>query len=32
MPHILPNNNCVGCDNCRPLCPTGAIKIEDDEY
>ncbi|MDB9486484.1 transcriptional regulator [Dolichospermum circinale CS-537/01] len=32
MPHIIPNNNCVGCDNCRPLCPTGAIKIEDDEY
>ncbi len=32
MPHIIPNNSCVGCDNCRPLCPTGAIKIEDDEY
>ena len=32
MPHIIPNHSCVGCDNCRPLCPTGAIKIADDEY
>jgi DNA-binding transcriptional regulator YiaG len=32
MPYIIPNNNCVGCDHCRPLCPTGAIKIENDEY
>lgn len=32
MTYIIPNNSCVGCDNCRPLCPTGAIKIENDEY
>lgn len=32
MPYTIPNNSCVGCDNCRPQCPTGAIKIEDNEY
>ncbi|AFZ27521.1 Helix-turn-helix protein [Cylindrospermum stagnale PCC 7417] len=32
MPYTIPNNSCVGCDNCRPLCPTGAIKIENGEY
>ncbi len=32
MPYTIPNNNCVGCDNCRPQCPTGAIKIENNEY
>jgi ferredoxin len=32
MPYTIPNNSCVGCDNCRPQCPTGAIKIENDEY
>jgi len=32
MPYTIPNNSCVGCDNCRPLCPTGAIKIEGNEY
>jgi DNA-binding transcriptional regulator YiaG len=23
---------CVGCDSCRPHCPTGAIRIESEEY
>jgi DNA-binding transcriptional regulator YiaG/Pyruvate/2-oxoacid:ferredoxin oxidoreductase delta subunit len=32
MPYTIPNNSCVGCDNCRPQCPTGAIKLENDEY
>ncbi|HLP87728.1 MAG TPA: helix-turn-helix domain-containing protein [Nostocaceae cyanobacterium] len=32
MPYTIPNKNCVGCDNCRPQCPTGAIKIENNEY
>ncbi|MEH1831088.1 MAG: helix-turn-helix domain-containing protein [Nostoc sp.] len=32
MPYTIPNNSCVGCDNCRPQCPTGAIKIENNEY
>jgi DNA-binding transcriptional regulator YiaG/NAD-dependent dihydropyrimidine dehydrogenase PreA subunit len=32
MPYTIPNNSCVGCDNCRPQCPTGAITIENDEY
>lgn len=32
MPYTIPNNSCVGCDNCRPQCPTGAIRIEDNEY
>jgi DNA-binding transcriptional regulator YiaG/NAD-dependent dihydropyrimidine dehydrogenase PreA subunit len=32
MPYIIPNNNCVGCDNCRPQCPTGAIKVENNQY
>lgn len=25
-------SNCVGCDSCRPQCPTGAIKIEDEQF
>ncbi len=32
MPYTIPNNSCVGCDNCRPQCPTGAIRIENNEY
>jgi DNA-binding transcriptional regulator YiaG len=32
MPYTIPNHSCVGCDRCRPQCPTGAIKIENDEY
>jgi DNA-binding transcriptional regulator YiaG/Pyruvate/2-oxoacid:ferredoxin oxidoreductase delta subunit len=32
MPYTIPNNSCVGCDNCRPQCPTGAIKIENNQY
>jgi DNA-binding transcriptional regulator YiaG/NAD-dependent dihydropyrimidine dehydrogenase PreA subunit len=32
MPYTIPNSLCVGCDNCRPQCPTGAIKIENNEY
>ncbi|AUT03453.1 transcriptional regulator [Nostoc sp. CENA543] len=32
MPYTIPNKSCVGCDNCRPQCPTGAIKLEGDEY
>lgn len=32
MPYTIPNNSCVGCDNCRPQCPTGAIKLENDKY
>ncbi|KAB8334264.1 helix-turn-helix domain-containing protein [Scytonema tolypothrichoides VB-61278] len=32
MPYTIPNNSCVGCDNCRPQCPTGAIKFENNEY
>jgi ferredoxin/DNA-binding transcriptional regulator YiaG len=32
MPYTIPNKNCVGCDNCRPQCPTGAIKLEGNEY
>ncbi|MGH8000076.1 MAG: helix-turn-helix domain-containing protein [Brasilonema sp.] len=32
MPYTIPNNSCVGCDNCRPQCPTGAIKLENNEY
>lgn len=32
MPYTIPNNSCVGCDNCRPQCPTGAIKIEHNQY
>ncbi len=32
MPYTIPNKNCDGCDNCRPQCPTGAIKIENNEY
>lgn len=26
------NNLCVGCDSCRPLCPTGAIRIDSEQY
>ncbi len=25
-------NRCIGCDLCRPLCPAGAIKIENGQY
>lgn len=32
MSYTIPNNSCVGCDNCRPQCPTGAIKRENNEY
>jgi DNA-binding transcriptional regulator YiaG/Pyruvate/2-oxoacid:ferredoxin oxidoreductase delta subunit len=32
MPYTIPNNSCIGCDSCRPQCPTGAIKIENNEY
>jgi NAD-dependent dihydropyrimidine dehydrogenase PreA subunit/DNA-binding transcriptional regulator YiaG len=32
MPYTIPNNSCVGCDSCRPQCPTGAIKKENNEY
>ncbi len=32
MPYTIPNTSCVGCDNCRPQCPTGAIKIENNKY
>ncbi|QNP28658.1 helix-turn-helix domain-containing protein [Cylindrospermopsis curvispora] len=32
MPYIIPNKNCNRCDKCRPQCPTGAIKIENNEY
>jgi ferredoxin/DNA-binding transcriptional regulator YiaG len=32
MPHTIPNNSCIACDNCRPLCPKGAIKLEEDGY
>ncbi len=32
MPYTIPNNICVGCDNCRPQCPTSAIKIENHKY
>ncbi|MEC4818462.1 MAG: helix-turn-helix domain-containing protein [Scytonema sp. PMC 1069.18] len=32
MPYTIPNNSCVGCDNCRPQCPTGAIQLENNEY
>lgn len=23
---------CIACDSCRPLCPTGAIRIESEQY
>jgi DNA-binding transcriptional regulator YiaG/Pyruvate/2-oxoacid:ferredoxin oxidoreductase delta subunit len=26
------NNRCIACDSCRPQCPTGAIKIESEQY
>jgi DNA-binding transcriptional regulator YiaG/Pyruvate/2-oxoacid:ferredoxin oxidoreductase delta subunit len=32
MPHTIPNNSCIACDNCRPLCPKDAIKLEEDGY
>ncbi|NRB06766.1 MAG: helix-turn-helix domain-containing protein [Richelia sp.] len=32
MPYIIPNKSCLGCDNCRPQCPTGAIRIENNKY
>ncbi len=32
MSYTIPNKSCLGCDNCRPQCPTGAIKRENDKY
>lgn len=34
MPYTIPNNDCVGCDNCQPqmICPTGAIKKDNDGF
>ncbi|MEB3180159.1 MAG: helix-turn-helix domain-containing protein [Nostocaceae cyanobacterium] len=32
MAYTIPNSSCVKCDNCRPECPTGAIKVENDQY
>jgi DNA-binding transcriptional regulator YiaG len=32
MPYTIPTKICNGCDKCRPQCPTGAIKKENDEY
>ncbi|MEA5573208.1 helix-turn-helix domain-containing protein [Calothrix sp. UHCC 0171] len=32
MPYTIPNNSCIGCDDCRPQCPVGAIKLENNEY
>lgn len=33
MPYTIPNkNSCIGCDDCRSLCPVGAIKLENNEY
>jgi len=32
MAYTIPNSSCVKCDNCRPECPTGAIKLEKDQY
>lgn len=26
------SSDCLACDNCRPLCPTGAIDVEDGQY
>lgn len=26
------NNRCFGCDSCRPQCPTGAIRVENEQY
>lgn len=31
MPYTI-NNRCIGCDTCRPQCPTGAIRIESEQY
>ncbi len=31
MVYKIPGN-CLACDSCRPQCPTGAIKTEDDNY
>jgi DNA-binding transcriptional regulator YiaG/NAD-dependent dihydropyrimidine dehydrogenase PreA subunit len=25
-------NRCIQCDTCEPLCPTGAIKLKNDQY
>jgi DNA-binding transcriptional regulator YiaG/NAD-dependent dihydropyrimidine dehydrogenase PreA subunit len=32
MSYTIPNMSCIGCDKCRPQCPTGAIKLENNEY
>ncbi|MBF2063918.1 MAG: helix-turn-helix domain-containing protein [Calothrix sp. C42_A2020_038] len=32
MPYTIPNSSCIGCDNCRPQCPVGAIKLVNNEY
>jgi DNA-binding transcriptional regulator YiaG/Pyruvate/2-oxoacid:ferredoxin oxidoreductase delta subunit len=32
MAYTIPNKSCVGCDDCRPHCPTGAIKTENNEH
>ncbi len=32
MSYTIPNKSCLGCDNCRPQCPTGAIRIDNDKY
>lgn len=31
MTYKIPNS-CNGCDTCRPQCPTGAIKVEKEQY
>ncbi len=33
MTYSIPNKSCVKCDDCRPQCPTGAIKkVEGEQY
>jgi DNA-binding transcriptional regulator YiaG/NAD-dependent dihydropyrimidine dehydrogenase PreA subunit len=32
MSYTIANKSCLGCDNCRPKCPTGAIKIDNNKY
>lgn len=31
MSYTIPNN-CIECGTCKPLCPTGAIQIDDGQY
>lgn len=31
MPYSI-TNRCICCDSCLPLCPTGAVKVEGDDY